>query len=313
MDVVLNLADKYLLDNIWAKILPSPATASNHFEAHPFPTLLSNTSSASSQWSDAASAWPRDYLPRQIISLTFVTLIGTHAIYFIFAGLSYYFVFNHAMMRHPRFLPNQVRQEIMCSLAAFPGLTALTLPWFIGEVRGWSRLYDRVDDYGWTYLILSIPAFLLFTDYCIYWIHRWLHLPFFYKHLHKPHHKWIIPTPFAAYAFHPIDAFAQSIPYHVAAYLVPIQRHLYLGMFAFINLWSILIHDSDMITGHPLENVINGPAHHTLHHLYFVCNYGQYFTWADKAGGSYRHPLKELDPMLEIPAEQRDANTKKVQ
>ncbi len=35
------------------------------------------------------------------------------------------------------------------------------------------------------------------------------------------------------------------------------------------------IHDSDMITGHPLEKVINGPAHHTLHHLYFTVNYGQ--------------------------------------
>jgi lathosterol oxidase len=55
-----------------------------------------------------------------------------------------------------------------------------------------------------------------------------------------------------------------------------------------------------MITGHWLENVINGPAHHTLHHLYFTVNYGQYFTWADKAGGSYRQPDSSLDPMLEV-------------
>ena len=34
-------------------------------------------------------------------------------------------------------------------------------------------------------------SFLLFTDYGIYWIHRWLHLPVFYKIFHKPHHKWI--------------------------------------------------------------------------------------------------------------------------
>ena len=54
-----------------------------------------------------------------------------------------------------------------------------------------------------------------------------------------------------------------------------------------------------MITGHPLENVINGPAHHTLHHLYFTVNYGQYFTWADRWGGSYRHPASGLDPLLE--------------
>lgn len=57
-----------------------------------------------------------------------------------------------------------------------------------------------------------------------------------------------------------------------------------------------------MITGHPLEKFINGPAHHTLHHLYFVCNYGQYFTFADRAGGSYRHPDSSLDPLLEVKA-----------
>jgi Delta7-sterol 5-desaturase len=54
-----------------------------------------------------------------------------------------------------------------------------------------------------------------------------------------------------------------------------------------------------MITGHPLESIINGPAHHTLHHLFFTVNYGQYFTWADRWGGSYRHPASELDPLLE--------------
>jgi hypothetical protein len=38
-----------------------------------------------------------------------------------------------------------------------------------------------------------------------------------------------------------------------------------------------------MVTGHLFEKVINGPAHHTLHHLYFTVNYGQVSylpTWA---------------------------------
>lgn len=30
-----------------------------------------------------------------------------------------------------------------------------------------------------------------------------------------------------------------------------------------------------MITDHPLEKIINGPAHHTLHHMFFTVNYGQ--------------------------------------
>lgn len=72
-----------------------------------------------------------------------------------------------------------------------------------------------------------------------------------------------------------------------------------------------------MISGHFLEKFINSPAHHTLHHLYFTCNYGQvrtsalsrcqtlltfafqYFTWADKYGGSYRPPREDLDPIHE--------------
>ena len=35
------------------------------------------------------------------------------------------------------------------------------------------------------------PSFLAFTDYCIYWAHRWLHIPVIYRWLHKPHHKWL--------------------------------------------------------------------------------------------------------------------------
>ncbi len=64
-----------------------------------------------------------------------------------------------------------------------------------------------------------------------------------------------------------------------------------------------------MITGHPLEKIINGPAHHTLHHLYFTVNYGQYFTWADRVGKSYRQPQSELDPLLEVKALEK-ANVK---
>jgi len=206
------------------------------------------------------------------------------------------------MMRHPRFLKNQVRLEISSSIRAFPGMTLLTLPWFQAEVMGYSRLYNDVGEFGWGYLVFSIFFFLVFTDYLVYWVHRLLHHPILYKHLHKPHHKWLIPTPFASHAFHPVDGYLQSVPYHLFIFLFPLHRVLYLFLFVAINFWTIFIHDSDMVTGHILENVINGPAHHTLHHLYFTVNYGQYFTWADRTGGSYRHPQPDLDPLNDVKA-----------
>jgi sterol desaturase/sphingolipid hydroxylase (fatty acid hydroxylase superfamily) len=125
-------------------------------------------------------------------------------LYFSIATFSYYYIFDHRMKLHPRFLKNQVRQEIQFSLEAFPMLDLLTLPWFVGDVRGWSKLYDSMEEgpFGavggwqpWAYMLVSACAFLWFTDMCIYWVHRWLHIPVLYKKLHKPHHKWISAFP----------------------------------------------------------------------------------------------------------------------
>lgn len=188
MDLLLQICDSYFLDRFWANLVPLSAFATPPEFATSFnssSTILPVVASAS-KWTQfiarlphppitadslallyaqpgaplsvpPVSAWPRDYVPRQVISLVVLTLIGIHIIYFLFAGLSYAFIFNHDMMRHPRFLKNQVRLEIRASLQAFPLMTLLTLPWFQAEVMGYSRLYDGVDTYGYLYLVLSVP------------------------------------------------------------------------------------------------------------------------------------------------------------
>ncbi|PWY98356.1 putative sterol delta 5,6-desaturase [Testicularia cyperi] len=254
------------------------------------------------------SALPRDSIVRQTVSLFVLTYIGILVLYFTFAGLSFRYIFNKEMMKHPRFLRNQVRLEIESSMRAFLPLDLMTVPWFVLEVRGHSKLYENIADYGWAYAILSVPLFLVFTDAAIYWVHRLEHHPRLYKHVHKPHHKWLVPTPFASHAFHPIDGYAQSLPYHIFPFIFPLHRVISIGLFVFVNMWSILIHDSDMICNSPLEHFINGPSHHTLHHLFFTCNYGQYFTACDRLGGSYRAPRAEDDPLLAVTASAEKKN-----
>lgn len=112
-----------------------------------------------------------------------------------------------------------------------------------------------------------------------------------YKTLHKKHHKWVVPTPFAAYAFHPADGWAQSLPYHVFTFIFPMNKFSFLLLFVFVIFWTILIHDGEYLANNP---VINGAACHTVHHLYFNYNYGQYTTLWDRIGGSHRAPEKEL-------------------
>ena len=213
-------------------------------------------------------------------------------IYFAFATLSYIFVFDKAAFNHPKYLKNQIRLEIRQACTAFPGIAVLTAPIFLLEVRGYSKLYDTTaEGPGLWYNFLQFPLFICFTDYCIYWIHRYLHHPLVYKRLHKAHHKWITPTPFASHAFHPLDGFAQGIPYHVFAFLFPLQKSAYIFLFVFVNLWTIMIHDGEYIADNP---IINGAACHTMHHLYFNFNYGQFTTLWDRMGGSYRKPNDEL-------------------
>ena len=72
--------------------------------------------------------------------------------------------------------------------------------------------------------MLSCFTFIAFTDACIYWIHRFLHHRLVYKHLHKTHHTWKVPTPFASHAFHPMDGFLQSCPYHLYLFLFPLHK-----------------------------------------------------------------------------------------
>lgn len=58
--------------------------------------------------------------------------------------------------------------------------------------------------------------------------------------------------------------------------------------------------DASLVQDSVLEKWwINSPGHHTLHHIYFTPNLGQYFTWADKFWGTHREPEPHLDPIHE--------------
>ncbi|GAB6018609.1 Lathosterol oxidase [Chamberlinius hualienensis] len=236
--------------------------------------------------------WSEDSISRQSISLFLIGFIGGIFMYLIPATLGYLFLFDHRLLNHPLILKNQIRREIRCALTSIPFMSLLTNPLFVLEVRGYSRLYDHVHDIklGWYGVIVNAITFILFTDFLIYWFHRWLHSKSLYKPLHKMHHTWKIPTPFASHAFHPVDGVIQSLPYHIYIFLFPMHKLSYLLLFVFVNIWTVSIHDSNCKVPFYLRSVINGSAHHTDHHTLYSYNYGQFFTLWDRIGGSYRNP-----------------------
>lgn len=250
--------------------------------------------------------------------------------YLVGSFILYHTIFDKRMLKHPRYLPNQISQEIQQGLTAIPVISLLTAPFFLLETRGYSKLYDFSSESPfWGYSLLQYPLFILFTDSCIYWIHRGLHYPFVYRWLHKPHHKWVVPTPYASYAFHPLDGWAQSLPYHVFPLIFPLQKCAYLGLFMFVTLWTVLIRKfcrlcsfmkspllkkkishSDDAEYLSTSEIINGAACHTMHHLYFNYNYGQYITIWDRLGGTYRTP--EEDSFVKEQRQEKTQAAKKI-
>ncbi|KAI1393478.1 C-5 sterol desaturase [Hypoxylon trugodes] len=303
MDVVLELTDTFIADYVYAYAHPLKSAApydyldvANNSTAQPLSSWQFKTSNPYFPVEPSKyaymSAWDRDNVYRQGITLFLITWIFGFILYFVFATLSYLFVFDKKTMEHPKYLKNQMWLEIKQANRAMPVMSLLTTPCWLLEIRGYTKMYSTpADGPGLWYEILQYPLFILFTDAMIYLIHRGLHHPLIYKRLHKPHHKWIMPTPYASHAFHPVDGFAQSLPYHIYPMLFPLNKFASVGLFVFVNFWTIMIHDGEYVANSP---VINGAACHTMHHLYFNYNYGQYTTFWDRLGRSYRKPDDSL-------------------
>ncbi|KAJ3247939.1 c-5 sterol desaturase [Chytriomyces hyalinus] len=217
-----------------------------------------------------------------------LTVLGA-ILYLAGASVNFYFFFDQETLKHPKMLKNQVRREIYLSLESLPYTAIVTVPWFYFELKGYSKLYDTLD--SWWEIPGAMLGFFLFTDCLVYWIHRGFHHPSVYWWLHKPHHTWKVCTPYSALAFHWLDGYGQSCPAHLYVYLFPMWKPLYMVSFVALQLWSISIHDGIYISN---DEILLSCAHHTIHHLEFNYNFGQYTTLWDRIGGSYKKPVQEF-------------------
>jgi hypothetical protein len=81
------------------------------------------------------ASMPRDDPVRQMVSLLGIVTTGGIVLYLLTATVSYYLIFDHNLMKHKRFLKNQVRLEIQTALYNIPFMSLMTCPLFLLEVR----------------------------------------------------------------------------------------------------------------------------------------------------------------------------------
>ncbi len=224
----------------------------------------------------------------------FLSLSGM-VLYLTLSGSSYWFFYVRGRQKYvPDFEPkaDEIKKMLRWGTYSIVGNAALMLPFEYGVIKGSSKIYVSVSDYGWPYLIFSIIALTVITDACIYWVHRALHHPLLFRRIHAPHPQCRSPNPWASVAFHPLDSFGQALPYHVCAFLFPLHIWVYMGGITFVTLWAVMIHDRITFVS---SRFVNNTGCHTVHHWYNRYNLGQYFSFMDRIFGTYKSPASLPD------------------
>lgn len=180
-----------------------------------------------------------------------------------------------------------VWREMRYSLSTLLVFSALAMAITAAVMSGRVTLYFRPAEYGWWWLALSFPAMLLWHDFYFYVTHRLLHTRWLFRHVHGLHHRSRHPSPWAAYAFHPVEAFVNALVTPLALLVVP----LHIGVLLAFAVHQITrnAHGHAAVetmprgfTTHWLGGRFTTTTHHHLHHETAKGNYGLWFTWWDR-------------------------------
>lgn len=175
-----------------------------------------------------------------------------------------------------------IRREIRWSLWTLLIFTGIGVGIFWARNAGLTRIYDDVAERGVPYLLASILAMLLIHDAYFYAVHRLMHHPRLIRLVHAVHHESREPTPFAAFAFHPLEALIESGVFIGFVFLIPLHP---IALFAFqlaslaVNVYGHLGHEWVPERARRqswLWKVFNSTSSHHEHHRRFAGNYGLY-------------------------------------
>lgn len=165
---------------------------------------------------------------------------------------------------------------------------------WIGHRLGLHRVYSDPGQYGWPWLIASLPVLVVLHDAWFYWTHRLMHRPWAFEHAHRTHHLSVAPTPWTAYSFSAVEAVVQALYLPVVLLVVPAHHAVIFLWMAWMVLRNVMGHSGADVV--PLRWLagwwgrwLTTTLHHEMHHAYGRYNYGLYFTWWDRWCGT-EHP-----------------------
>ena len=214
--------------------------------------------------------------------------------YLLIAGLLFYILyvwkrkqFNHLKIQKHFPERKQVKKEILYSILTFMIYGSSVWLFLFWIENGKTKLYYEVSDYGIAYFVISICAMIVMHDTYFYWTHRLIHHSKLFKYVHKVHHSFKSPTPWAAFAFHPLESIITIGIIPIILFVLPYHQLALIFFITFLTLYNIIIHSGFSIGLLKRLKFPNTPDAHDYHHLKSHSNYGLYFTFWDKIMNTY--------------------------
>ncbi len=218
--------------------------------------------------------------------------------YAIFAGVAWllgYVIFKHSWF-HRKIIPkfptsSEIWREIRYSALSAFIFGAVGAATYQAIRLGWTKMYGHIGQYGWAWFWISIACAIVLHDTYFYWTHRLMHHRLLFRAFHRTHHLSHNPSPWAAYAFSPLEAVVEAGIFPLSVFLMPMHPFA----FAIFMVWQITFN----IAGHTgyeihprwlmdswIGRIVNTPTNHVMHHETLRGNYGLYFNVWDRLMGT---------------------------
>ncbi len=235
---------------------------------------------------------------QRFLLTTFGISMETGLRYFFFAGLAWLlaYVLFRRIWAHRKIITRpplgaDIRREIALSVMTILIFGAVGAATVLARKAGYTQMYFRIENYGWPWFFASIAIAIFLHDAYFYWTHRLMHHPRLFRLFHRAHHLSTNPTPWAAYAFDPLEAVVQASIFPIAVTVMPMHP---LAFFSFM-VWQLAFN----VAGHAgyefhprwlldsrVGKFLNTPTNHIMHHEHFRGNYGLYFNLWDRLMGT---------------------------
>ncbi len=240
--------------------------------------------------------------------LYFRVIYSSGSRYFLAASIAFvlfYWILNR-WISYQKIQPSNPKITDLLREAGYSVLTIFIAGYIIvmlhhPSVAPYTTRYKNISDHGWAYYFLLFPVLFLIHDAYFYFTHRLMHHKRLFKWFHLVHHQSTNPSPWAAYAFHPLEAVVEQGILIVFYFTVPIHV-THLGIFFLMSIiYNVYGHLGYELYPRGFSKTwigkwINTSISHNQHHQYFKGNYGLYFLFWDRLFGTLR---KDYDAHFE--------------